>query len=175
MHIKFTDTESQTARIARIVGANYLGADWVWLTEVRTKTGWSTTFGNDLDSERYIDGFAFALIPSKNFQRIAYEFKVSRADWLAELKNPVKKAPAYFLSHQFWYVALPGVIDVENDFKKEFKGRRVIISLDGCGVIVVQPDDSLKIIISATKRHPFPMPETFVSSLLRRAAKVNGG
>jgi len=94
---------------------------------------------------------------------------------LAELKNPVKKAPAYFLSHQFWYVALPGVIDVENDFKKEFKGRRVIISLDGCGVIVVQPDDSLKIIISTTKRHPFPMPETFVASLLRRAAKVNGG
>ena len=47
--------------------------------------------------------------------------------------------------------------------------------LDGCGVIVVQPDDSLKIIISAIKRHPFPMPETFVASLLRRAAKVNGG
>ena len=122
--------ESPTTRIARLVGANYLPPYWVWLTEVRTKTGWSSTWGDDLDSERYIDGFAFALIPSKNFQRIAYEFKVSRSDWLAELKNPVKKAPAYFLSHQFWYVVLPGVIDIKNDFKPKYiiipKSRKVI-------------------------------------------------
>jgi len=168
--------ESPTARIARLVGANYLPPYWVWLTEVRTKTGWSSTWGDDLDSERYIDGFAFALVKSKNYQRIAYEFKVSRSDWLAELKNPVKKAPAYFLSHQFWYVVLPGVIDIKNDFTREMKGRRVVTTnLDGCGIIVVQPDDSLDILVHATKRHPFPMPETFVASLLRRAAKVNGG
>ena len=175
MRIEFADTESPTARIARLVGANYLPPYWVWLTEVRTKTGWSTTFGDDLDSERYIDGFAFALVKSKNFQRIAYEFKVSRSDWLAELKNPVKKAPAYFLSHQFWYVVLPGVVDYPQDLQVEHKSNRRKAGLDGCGIIVVQPDDSLDILIHATKRHPFPMPETFVASLLRRAAKVNGG
>lgn len=171
--IEFADApESPTDRMARIVGANYLPPYWVWLTEVRTKTGWSTTFGDDLDSERYIDGFAFALVKSRNFQRIAYEFKISRSDWLAELKNPVKKAPAYFLSHQFWYVVLPGVVENKDLLAEHKKGRRMM-SLDGCGIMVVQPDDSMDILVHATKRHPFPMPETFVASLLRRAAKIN--
>ena len=168
---------SQTNRIIALLAKKYAfpPSKWVFLTEVRTKVGWSTTWGDDLDSERFIDALAFCLWPSGHYQRIAYEFKTSRADWLGELSNPVKKAPAYFLSHEFWYVVLPGVVYIPNDFKAECKSRRRKVGLDGCGIIEVQPDDSLKILVSATKRIPFPMPETFVASLLRRAAKINNG
>lgn len=166
---------NQIDRIATLLAEKYAlpPSKWVFLTEVRTKVGWSTTWGDDLDSERFIDALAFCLWPSSHYQRIAYEFKTTRADWLAELSNPVKKAPAYFLSHEFWYVVLPGVVDFPKDITVEYKSHRRKANLDGCGIIEIQSDDSLKILVHATKRQPFPMPETFVASLLRRAAKIN--
>lgn len=52
---------------------------WVFLREVQAATG------SYSDVQRF-DGVALGLVPSNDYGRIVYEVKVSRADWLRELK-----------------------------------------------------------------------------------------
>jgi O-acetyl-ADP-ribose deacetylase (regulator of RNase III) len=149
------------AFVCKVIKGRHDPREWVFLTEVRTATGW----GGKKDSEvsiRYIDAFAISLWPSKGFQRIAYEVKVSRSDLLSELRNPAKRFQARVLAHEFWYVVAPGVYNPAEDRSE----------LDGCGVIEVLPTGQSRI-VERVRNHgwvPMPMPETFVASLLRRAA-----
>lgn len=83
-----------------------------------------------------LDGFAMHLWPSKMFQRVAYEVKVARADLLAELKNPEKRAEALEISNLYYLVAprglvrldeLPpeaGLMEYSPDFERGFNVRR---------------------------------------------------
>jgi len=52
---------------------------WVFLREVQAATG------SYSDVQRF-DGVAIGLVPSNDYARIVYEVKVSRSDWLRELK-----------------------------------------------------------------------------------------
>lgn len=52
---------------------------WVFLREVQAATG------SYSDVQRF-DALAIGLVPSNKYARIVYEVKVSRADWLRELK-----------------------------------------------------------------------------------------
>lgn len=76
------------------------------LAELRVGTG----YGKDADQR--IDFWAMEAIPSKRFRRVAYEIKVSRADFLNELKQPRKRARALLLSNEFYFVTLPGIVKV---------------------------------------------------------------
>lgn len=92
---------------------------WVFLREVQAKTG---SYG---ESQRF-DALAVGLVPSNNYARIAYEVKVSRGDWLRELKPRTrgqwnwhgdaaggydvvelgpKYAAAMAVATEFWYAA----------------------------------------------------------------------
>ena len=170
---------SPLAQINRLVAQRHPSPEWIFLTEVRTKTGYSSTIKTDLDSERYIDAFALNTFPSNHFHRVAYEYKTSRSDWLAELANPMKKVQAFFLSHEFWFVLADGVF-LDADFKtKQVDPLNGIYRycktpyIDGCGILIVTPGDTLHMIQRAVKRQTFPMPDTFIASLLRRAMNGN--
>lgn len=56
---------------------------WVFLREVQAATG------NYSDTQRF-DAVAVGLVPSVKYARVVYEVKVSRSDWLHELK-PVRE------------------------------------------------------------------------------------
>lgn len=60
-------------------GWNGYPGRWVFLRELQAATG---GYG---ESQRF-DAVALGLVPSNNYARIVYEVKVSRADWLRELK-----------------------------------------------------------------------------------------
>lgn len=74
-------------------------------------------------NERYIDAFAMHLWPSKGLARYAYEIKVSRSDFLHELKNPNKRAWGMEISNEFWFVCAPGIAKPEE-------------IPEGCGLLV---------------------------------------
>jgi hypothetical protein len=57
-----------------------------------------------------IDGFAIARYESAKARRIAYEIKVSRGDFLAEMKDPDKRVAALRVSNEFYFVAPKGLI-----------------------------------------------------------------
>lgn len=46
-------------------------------------------------------------------QRTAYEIKVSRADFLKEMKQPIKRRQALLMSNEFWFIAPRGLIKIE--------------------------------------------------------------
>ena len=112
---------------------------------------------NPLDRvEQTIDAWAMDLWPSHNFKKIAYEVKVSRADFFHEIKNPRKREAAILLSNRFYFVvptALVSVAEVPED----------------CGLIYV--GDSRCSTAKESAWHSGPQPTwSFISSVLRRGA-----
>ncbi len=59
---------------------------------------------------RTMDAWAMNCWESTGFRKIAFEVKVSRSDFLRELKDPRKREPAMKVSHQFYFVAPAGMI-----------------------------------------------------------------
>jgi len=75
---------------------------WAFIPQVRDGTGYSPG--------RTADAIAMSLWPSRGLEVTGYEVKVTRADWLRELRNP-EKAETIFGYCDRWYVtALEGVI-----------------------------------------------------------------
>lgn len=77
---------------------------WAFFEELRIGTGYGHS------SEQRIDAFAIALWPSKGWQTHSYEIKMSRADFLKELKKPLKRRPALRYSNLFWFVTPEGLV-----------------------------------------------------------------
>lgn len=74
--------------------------------------------------ERRLDGWAIKKqYPS--FERRAYEIKVTRSDFLSEIRKPEKREEAFSVSNRFFFVAPTGLIETD-----EFP--------DGCGLIEIR-------------------------------------
>lgn len=86
-----------------------------------------------------------------------HEVKVSRSDWLSELRDPTKAERWMRHCHHWWLVAPRDV--VRNDLP------------DGWGLLVPQ-GESLRIAVRAPRRDPEPMEPTMVASLMRAAVKT---
>ena len=80
--------------------------EWVFFRHVRVGAGWG------LPWERTMDAWAMNCYPSRDFRSIAFEVKVSRSDFLKELKDPGKRAAAYKVSNQIFFVAPSGLLKV---------------------------------------------------------------
>lgn len=142
---------------------------WAFATELPTTTG----HGHRLDHKdgpggtRRIDAFSMALWPSKKYRRVAYEIKISRADWLSELHHPEKRAQSYYLSHIFWFALAPGIFkksDLQRDNDNEVDKDLLL----NCGIMEIQDDGSIRILRKPRERVAWPLPEAFVASFLRR-------
>lgn len=91
-----------TEEVTRLVVDRHGGGGWLVWTELKTATG--------MLAHRSIDVFALHQWPSHGHMREAYEVKVSRGDWLRELKDPTKRREALLWSNHFWFVTTPGLI-----------------------------------------------------------------
>lgn len=78
---------------------------WAFFDEFIPGTGTSREAGTRMD------GWAINVWPSGGFVSIAYEIKVSRSDFLRELKDPYKREWALTFSDEFYFVAPIGLID----------------------------------------------------------------
>lgn len=150
--------------VTTLLATRHPAPAWVFLTEVRTQTGWLGG-KNAAAGERYLDAFAMHLWPSKGYRRVAYEVKVSRSDWLQELADSGKNAQALLLAHEFWFALGPGVFRDE-DWPKHFHRLR------GCGILLVNEAGEFDEVQRPSKGEPWPMPEAFIASLLRNAARL---
>lgn len=87
------------------LAAYHAGEGWAFLPEVLVGTGF--------DQSR-MDAVAFSTFPSLGFRRICYEVKVSRSDFLRDVKVFHKKhAEALRLCSEFVYAAPKGLIKLE--------------------------------------------------------------
>lgn len=77
--------------------------EFAFLTHVRNDGGFNAS--------RTFDAVAVSLWPSRGYAIDVYEVKVSRSDWLRELKDPAKSEAAWEIGDRFWIVATAGVVD----------------------------------------------------------------
>lgn len=84
----------------------FTAPEYAFLTEVRNQTGFNKVV-------RSADAVAMSLWPSRGLYLTGFEVKVSRADWVKELKDPAKAEEiARFCRN--WFVAAPlGLIKAE--------------------------------------------------------------
>ncbi len=69
--------------------------------------------GTGSDNERRMDAWAMHHYPSKGNRRTAYEVKISRGDFLRDIKQLLKHRPALTFSNEFYFVAPEGMIKPE--------------------------------------------------------------
>lgn len=141
-----------------LLKTRYAPPEWSLLMEVRNQTGFAR-------EERYADAVAMNLWPSRGLEVIGFEVKVSRSDWLAELKNPRKSAAIQDFCDRWFIVA----------------GHKAVVQTGELpptwGLMVVQGGDKKRLVHvqEAPKLEPKALDRSFIASMLRRANEsVNG-
>jgi hypothetical protein len=142
-----------------------LGREWAFYGELRAGTGYSTydyvkQQRNPYNPEQRFDAWAINLFPSKKHERIVYEIKVSRGDFLHEIKNPEKRKQALDLSNYFYFATPKGLVRPE-EIPSE------------CGLIEISEDLTSRIKVRAPYRETDGLTWQFLSSVARRGMKVS--
>lgn len=127
----------------------YAPPEWIVLSEVRNATGaWR--------SPRSADALAFSTYPSRGLALLGFEFKVTRGDWLRELKNP-DKSVAMQAKCDKWYVVVsdPDIVQPGE--------------LPATWGLMVPYRDKLKVVAESKANEKVTWPRDFVASLVRNA------
>jgi hypothetical protein len=82
------------------------GEAFTWLEEVRNGTGWQR-------ETRSADALVVSCWPSRGIYAMGVEVKVSRSDWVRELKDPKKSAEVQQYCKYWWIAAAEGVVKEE--------------------------------------------------------------
>jgi hypothetical protein len=72
---------------------------------------WAVAFELTGPSGRRADAVAVNTFPSRNFKVVAFEFKASRSDWLAEKRDGGKNDEFVRLADEFYLVSWSGVVE----------------------------------------------------------------
>lgn len=96
------DSVRYTAQLARkLIATKFAAPEWATMFEVAPKTGGGT---------RYADAVAVNLWQSRGHAVHGFEIKVSRSDWLRELKDPAKAEEIQRFCDYWTIVAPKGVV-----------------------------------------------------------------
>lgn len=123
----------------------YAPPEWAFMEEVAPKTGGGT---------RYADGIAVNLWSSRGHAVHGFEIKVSRSDWLRELKQPEKAEDVYAYCDHWWIVAPKGVVK-----DGELPPTWGLMDLRESGLVIS---------VNAPRLEPKPITRGFFASLMRR-------
>src|SRR5581483_9045849 len=80
-------------------------SEWIFLRELRVGTGFH---GN---AAQRLDGYALNCLPHTSMRRVCYEVKTSRADFLCENKQPLKRRIGLRYSNEFYFVTPAGLLN----------------------------------------------------------------
>lgn len=134
-----------TKHAREMLQKRYPGPEWALMQEVAPKTGGGT---------RYADAVAVNLWSSRGHAVHGFEIKVSRSDWLRELKQPEKAEDVYQYCDHWWIVAPKGVVK-----DGELPPTWGLLELRAAGIVQQ---------IAAPRLSPIPITREFFASLIRR-------
>ncbi|HZQ50834.1 MAG TPA: hypothetical protein VFB14_01495 [Bryobacteraceae bacterium] len=83
------------------------GREWIFLRELRIGTG------HRHHELQRLDAFALNCLPHLGMRRICYELKASRADFLGEVKRPLKRRIGMRFSNEFYFVTPVGMLALD--------------------------------------------------------------
>lgn len=134
----------------KLLRQRYKDDGWVVLPQVRGGTGSS--------GSRFADAVAMSLWPSRGLELEGFEIKVSRNDWLRELKEPEKADEIYRHCDRWWIVAADESIVREGELPPTW------------GLMVVRGGRLINKTL-APKLSPQPLSKGFFAALLRVVSK----
>lgn len=123
------------------------GSAWAIFEEVHDVTGYGHS--------RACDAIAMSLWPSKGLELHGFEIKVSRADWLNELRNPDKSETFRKFCDRWWLV-----VSSRNIVKDDLPPGWGLLWPRGAKLVVSR---------GAPKLEPKPIERDFLAAILRRA------
>jgi hypothetical protein len=86
---------------------HHRGSEWLFLRELRIGTG------HRHHEMQRLDAFALNCLPHLAMKRVCYEVKCSRADFLSELKRPLKRRIGLRFSNEFSFVTPAGMLTLD--------------------------------------------------------------
>lgn len=146
--VKFTERHMLDLLQARYDVPYGNGNRWVGAEHVRSHAGF--------DARRTADYISMDLWPSKGLQLHGHEVKVSRSDWLTELRDP-SKADEFKRYMDRWWLVVPDRSIVRDDLP------------DGWGLMDVSAG-RLRVVVQAPKLDPLPVPKHLLATMLRATA-----
>lgn len=116
--------------------------------------------GTGARQHRWADAVAMSVWPSRGYDVHGFEVKVSRSDWISELRQPEKSAPVQSYCDR-WWVCTPDETLIHAGELPPTWGWMVC---KGKG---------MKVVHAAPKLTPNPLTVEFVASILRNFAKAD--
>jgi len=145
----------KSSEVLQLLNKRYSAPERAFIPEFRCGTGYSR--------ESRADAIAMELWPSAKggMEITGFEVKVSRADWLRELKIPNKATPVKQFCDR-WYLVVSDlkVITYANELPH------------GWGLMHCE-NGELHTLIEAPKLEPVPLDKAFIAALFRRATRVD--
>jgi hypothetical protein len=147
-------------QILDALACRYRAPEWAFFRELRCGTGYDYTWaGNPSRVQKRLDAWAFHLWPSGGYQPTGFEVKVSRADFLHDVRNGSKRGRYMELCQFFYYVTPSGLVDV-SEVPEE------------AGFITVNSEGRTRIVKHAPRRE-CPEPEwDFFAAICRRVGEA---
>ena len=145
----------KSIELLELLAKQYNPPTHAFIPEFRCGTGYSR--------DTRADAIAMGLWPSaKNGMEITgFELKISRSDWLRELKNPDKASPVKQFCDR-WYLVVSDlkVITYADELPK------------GWGLMYAE-NGEIKTMIEAPKLQALTPDKAFIAALMRRATRVD--
>lgn len=142
----------RTHEIEAALGKSYVQPEWVIFFEVPNSTG---------GHSRRADAIAMNMWPSRGLEIRGMEIKVSRGDFINEMKNPAKAEAIAKYCNSFYLVVPSGLVS-----EKEIPVSWGLITVSDKFVVRIQKQ-------SEYNKTPEPLTKTFTASLLRSSQKVS--
>lgn len=141
-------TNHTEATLSQMIERRYAPPEWAYLSQVRNGTGF-------VRSARTADGLAMSLWPSRGIELHGFEIKVSRSDWLSELRNPQKADDIARYCDRWWLVVADGTIVQKGE-------------LPGAWGLYVAKGEKLYCEAQAEKQKAEPIDTLFLAAIFRR-------
>lgn len=138
-----------SSEVKALLSQKYAPPVYAFFTEVANGTG--------AHQSRYADAIAYALYPSMGNQIEGFEVKVSRQDFLNEMKHPEKASEIMQYCDKWWLVAPKGVAKAE-ELPKTWGFYEIV-------------NDKFFKRKAAPDLNPIAPPLSFIAALLRRATE----
>ena len=142
-----------TAQVRDAVKRKFCQPEWTALFEVRNGAGHH--------ANRSADCIAMNTYPSRGLNLVGIEIKVSRSDFLSELKKPEKAEAFYKYCDRWWLITGPNVVNDTSEIPENW------------GWMIAQKS-GLRIRKEAPRNKDVtPMPRTFLAAMMRRAGQLD--
>lgn len=136
----------KTTNVHDLLAKRYPSPEFALMFEVAPRTG---------GGSRYADAVAVGLWQSRGHVVHGFEIKVSRSDWLRELKKPEKAEESVFGYCDFWWIVAPADIINDGELPPTW------------GLLDVQANRLVQK-VAAPRLTPKPITRPFFASLMRR-------